>query len=259
MSPQTKLLLLLTTALVAVVAYALCPYQLGTESYEVKKISLKALETKPKVDSVQIKKEAAEKKKKQKQVPDTCKQTFLFIGDSMLEGLTHRFDDYAGFNGHTLHTVIWYSSSSEKWGTTKTLEHYIAQYKPTFIVVCLCSNELFVRDLDKRDQYIQSIVKKIGNIPFVWISPPNWKEDTGINELIVKHVGKDRYFDSTHLTLARKKDHAHPTPKAAAEWFDLVAKWMMSKETNHPVIMKVPDKDYKAASVDILQPDNPGY
>ena len=64
MSPQTKLLLLLTTALVAVVAYALCPYQLGTESYEVKKISLKALETKPKVDSVQIKKEAAEKKKK---------------------------------------------------------------------------------------------------------------------------------------------------------------------------------------------------
>jgi hypothetical protein len=34
---------------------------------------------------------------------------------------------------------------------------------------------------------------------------------------------------------------------------------MMSKETDHPIIMKVPDKDYKAASVDILQPDNPGY
>ena len=68
-----------------------------------------------------------------------------------------------------------------------------------------------------------------------------------------------RYFDSTHLTLARKKDHAHPTPKAAAEWFDLVAKWMMSKETDHPIIKKLPDKDYKAASVDILQPDNPGY
>ena len=220
---------MLTTALIAVVAYALSPIELGTEPFEVKKISLKALEAKPKVDSVQIKKEAEEKKKKQ-QTPDTCKQTFLFIGDSMLEGLTHRFDDYAGFNGHTLHTVIWYSSSSEKWGTTKTLEHYIAQYHPTFIVVCLCSNELFVRDLDKRDQYIQSIVKKIGKIPFVWISPPNWKEDT-----------------------------AHPTPKAAAEWFDLVAKWMMSKETAHPIIMKVPDKDYKAASVVIMQPDNPGY
>ena len=194
-----------------------------------------------------------------KESPDTCKQTILFFGDSMLEGLGRRFGDYAGFNGHVLHNVIWYSSSSKQWGTTRTLEHFIELYHPTFIVVCLCSNELFVRDLDKRNQYIQTLVQKIGDIPFVWISPPNWKKDTGINTLIVKNVGKERYFDSTHLTLERISDHAHPTMKAAAEWFDLVAKWMSSNETAHPIVMRTPDKRYKAASTVLLSPNDTGY
>ena len=260
MNTQIKVLLLLTAALIAVIGFAVSPYDVATDGVELKKISLNILEDDgQKVDSLQLQKQDSIAEKQKTTEPDTCKQTFLFIGDSMLEGLSRRFDDYAGYNGHTLHTVIWYSSSSEKWGTTHTLEHFISKYHPTFIVVCLCSNELFVHDLDKRDQYIQSIVKKIGNIPFIWISPPNWKEDTGINELIIKNVGKNRYFDSTHLTLERRKDHAHPTSKAAAEWFDLVAKWMSGKETAHPVIMQTPDKDYKVASVVILQPDNPGF
>lgn len=260
MTARVKTLILLFVALAAVLAYAFSPYDFSNDGNGLRKVSLKALEApkpSPKVTALAQQKAAPPKPKQQQ--PDTCKQTFLFFGDSMLEGLTRRFDDYAGANGHTLHTVIWYSSVSEKWAKTKTLEHYINKYHPTFIVVCLCSNELFVRDLDVRDKYIATIVQKIGNIPFVWISPPNWKDDTGINELIIKHVGKERYFDSRHLTLERGKDHAHPTFSAAAHWFDLVAKWMSSKETAHPIIMKAPDKNnYRAASVEVLQPSFEG-
>ena len=43
-------------------------------------------------------------------------QTILFIGDSMVEGLSRRLGDYSAENGHTLYTVIWYSSSTERWG-----------------------------------------------------------------------------------------------------------------------------------------------
>ena len=131
-------------------------------------------------------------------VVDTMPQRILFIGDSMLEGLARRFYDYAAKNGHDLHTVLWYSSNSERWAKTRTLDYYLEHVKPTYVVICLCSNELFVRDMDNRDQYIKTILSKIGNVPYVWISPPNWKDDTGINEVIIKsgfHLKEDVYLN----------------------------------------------------------------
>ena len=79
----------------------------------------------------------------------------------MVEGLSRRLGDYAGENGHKLYTVIWYSSTTERWGTTQTLEHFIAEYKPTYVLICLGSNELFINDLANRTQYVQQLVKKI--------------------------------------------------------------------------------------------------
>ena len=191
-------------------------------------------------------------------VKDTNPQTILFIGDSMLEGLARRFYEYAGRNGHDLHTVLWYSSTSERWAKTRTLDYYLQQVKPTYVVICLCSNELFVRDLDQREEYIKTIISKIGNVPFVWISPPNWKDDTGINEIIIRHVGKERYFDSRHLELERGKDHMHPTFSAAAVWFDKVALWLSSDETAHPIVMEVPTEKVKSTNWTIMMPNDPG-
>lgn len=171
---------------------------------------------------------------------DTTPQRILFIGDSMLEGLSRRMCDYAMHNGHELTSVVWYSSTSQVWAECDTLEHFIRTASPTFVAVCLCSNELFVRDLKERDAYIRRVVEKIGDLPFVWISPPNWKEDTGINDLIVKNVGSDRYFDSRGLELKRGSDKIHPTFDAAAVWMDSVAVWMSGESTKHPIVMDVP-------------------
>ena len=191
-------------------------------------------------------------------VVDTMPQRILFIGDSMLEGLARRFYDYAAKNGHDLHTVLWYSSSSERWAKTHTLDYYMEHVKPTYVVICLCSNELFVRDMDNRDQYVKTILSKIGNVPYVWISPPNWKDDTGINEVIIKNVGMDRYFDSRHLELERGKDHMHPTFSAAAIWFDKVAEWLSSSATIHPIIMEVPTEKARSTNWVMMMPNDPG-
>jgi hypothetical protein len=118
--------------------------------------------------------------------------------------------------------------------------------------VCLCSNELFVRDLDDRDTYIKQIVRKIGDTPFVWISPPNWKEDTGINELIISNVGTNRYFDSRHLELKRGRDKVHPTFDAAEGWMDTVAVWMNSPQTAHPIRMDKPAEKRKRKFTQII-------
>lgn len=183
---------------------------------------------------------------------DTTAQRILFFGDSMLEGLSRRMCDYAMENGHELTSVIWYSSTSQTWAESDTLEHFMMKFNPTFVVVCLCSNELFVRDLKDREGYIRRVVEKVGDLPFVWISPPNWKEDTGVNDLIIKYAGRDRYFDSRGLELKRGKDRVHPTFDAAAEWMDSVAVWMGGDSTRHPIRMSVPREKRKRSFRQIL-------
>lgn len=253
MDTQKKILLLLLCAVVAMVMYAINPIDWSFASQPLKKIKIAMLQEindttalKEQADTVPVK------------VKDTTPQTILFIGDSMLEGLARRFYEYAAKNGHDLHTVLWYSSTSERWATTRTLDYYMNSVKPTYVVICLCSNELFVRDLDQREQYIKTIISKIGNVPYVWISPPNWKDDTGINELIIRHVGEERYFDSRHLELARGKDHMHPTFTAAAEWFDKFALWLSSEATARPIIMDVPTEKVKSTNWTIMMPNDPG-
>lgn len=194
-----------------------------------------------------------------KEVPvtiDTASQRILFFGDSMLEGLSKRFSDYAVKNGHYLKSVIWYSSSTQVWAThLETLRKFVKEVNPTFIVICCGSNELFVRDLDKRDKYIKTIVNEMGSTPYVWIGPPNWTKDTGIDSLILKNVGPKRYFDSASLTLSRGNDHRHPTWAAASIWMDQVAVWMSDpKKTMHPIKMEYPEFKGSKNNATLLAP-----
>ena len=113
---------------------------------------------------------------------DTTKQRILLIGDSMLEGLMLRLKDYTEENHHDMKAVIWYGSSTKIFGTHDTLAYFVRKFQPTYVWICLGGNELFVRGIKKdRDPYVKNILKQIGNCKYIWIGPPNWKEDTGIN------------------------------------------------------------------------------
>ena len=187
--------------------------------------------------------------------PDTMPQSILFIGDSMLEGLSPRLAAYAQFNGHKLNSVIWYSSTTEVWGSCDKLAGFIAKHHPSFIVVCLGANELFVRDIiAKRTKYVDNILSQIGSIPFVWIGPPNWKQDTGINQLIASKTGPGSFFRSDGMHFDRTKDGAHPTRRSAELWMDSVASWIVLHST-HPIRLAKPDPGTaRATSVTVLQP-----
>lgn len=171
---------------------------------------------------------------------DSTAQTILFIGDSMLEGLSPRLAAYAEHNGHTLYSVIWYSSTSQVWGRSDKLRHYIDTLHPTYIFVSLGANELFVSDIiNKRRGYVQKIIADIDTIPYVWIGPPNWKPDTGINELIAQESAEGTFFLSDGMHFERSKDGAHPTRTSAAQWLDSVARWM-PEHCAHPILMDTP-------------------
>lgn len=253
MKAQIRTLLILSSVLCLLLLYAAAP--VGPPSARLlRKISLHALS------------DTAAPTAREPDLPlaaasaaaptDSARQTILFIGDSMLEGLSRRLADYAERNGHTLYTVIWYSSTTRLWADTDTLRHFLLRRRPTFVLLCLGSNELFVRDAPTREPAIRRIVQQLDTLPFVWISPPNWKPDTGINELIRRNVGARRYFDSRHLTLARGRDRAHPTPEAAAAWMDTVAAWMSSPATAHPILLRRPGRSGARGHVTVLRPMN---
>lgn len=187
---------------------------------------------------------------------DTASKTILFIGDSMLEGLSPRLAAYANYNGHKLYSVIWYSSTTEIWGRGNILKSYISRHHPDYIFICLGANELFVSNIEqKRSKYVDNLLSQVGQIPYVWIGPPNWKKDTGINKMIASRVKQGSFFMSDGMTFERSKDGAHPTRRSAAMWMDSVARWM-KHNCAHPIKMNLPPKGTSthAAKVSVLQP-----
>jgi len=114
-------------------------------------------------------------------------------------------------------------------------------------------NELFVRDLPRRDTYVKTIVQTIDTIPYVWIGPPNWKEDTGINNVIENNVGSHRFFPSKNLTFKRGKDGAHPTFASSSMWMDSIACWI-SNRIQHRILMDFPKETHQSGRTILLQP-----
>ena len=173
---------------------------------------------------------------------DTTSKTILFIGDSMVECLFPRMSAYAKKNGHILYAVIWYSATSEVYGTRTTIKQYIDKFKPNYIIFSLGGNELFVRDIkENRQHYVDEIIKQFGHIPYIWIGPPNWKPDTGVNELIESSVPEGCFYLSytPNQHYGRKKDGAHPDKPSSILWMDRIAKWIMN-ESAHRIKMEKP-------------------
>lgn len=175
---------------------------------------------------------------------DTTKKNILFIGDSMLERLSPRIAAYAEENGHQMNTVIWYGSSTEVWATSGRAKECIRKYRPDYIIISLGGNELFVNDIiARRTKYVKQIVAEFADIPYVWIGPPNWKKDTGINKMIQSVVPKGNFYLSytPDQHYERAKDGAHPTPASAAKWADRICKWIV-EESNNPIVLNLPQK-----------------
>lgn len=233
-----NVIIILSLPLIVLMAYALSDVNFP---YQPDKIDLSAILSRTDNDGGKMRKQTD----KDTLAVDSAKQRILFFGDSMLEGLAPRLSQWAKASGHELTYVCWYSSSTKLWATTDTLARFIHNTSPTYILICLGTNEQFVNDLSKREEYISTILSTIGSTPYVWICPPAWKKDTGINELIRQRVGQKRFFDSRRLTFKRGADHVHPIFSSSKAWMDSVVVWMQSNATAHPVMFRKPQSNEK--------------
>lgn len=177
---------------------------------------------------------------------DTTVKSVLIFGDSMTILIANRLAAYGEKNGYEVASVTWDSSSTVSWSGCDTLENFIKRYHPDFIMVSLGSNELFLKNFDARRPYVEKLIAKIGDIPFVWIGPPSWKEDKGFNKMMRKTLPEGTFFDSNGLDLPRGADNIHPTPKGGVIWTDSIMSWLAY--TPHPIKAERPDNGVNTRS-----------
>ncbi|MBD5356743.1 MAG: SGNH/GDSL hydrolase family protein [Bacteroides sp.] len=169
---------------------------------------------------------------------DSVPKTILLFGDSMTFNLALRLERYSRQNGHRLYAINWDSSNTKIWAETDTLTYYLNKFKPDYVFISLGSNEVYFKNPRVRMPYVQKILSRIGDIPYVWIGPPNWNEDTGINDMLEATCRRGAFFRSAGMEFKRKKDKIHPTREASALWIDSIMRWM--PKSSHPILSDVP-------------------
>lgn len=181
---------------------------------------------------------------------DSTPQRLFIFGDSMTFNLALRLAKYAQQNGHEINSVNWDSSNTRIWAQSDTLKYYLDKYKPTQVFISLGSNELYVKNPENLKPYITHILEMIDTIPYVWIGPPNWKKDGGINDLLQATCKPGTFFRTDGMQLDRKKDHIHPTKNASALWVDSIMRWLPSSA--HPFVAEFPSDSIAKANPHIV-------
>lgn len=181
---------------------------------------------------------------------DSLPKSILLFGDSMTFNLALRLAKYAKMNGHALHAVNWDSSNTKIWADCDTLDYFIRQYGADYIFISLGSNELYFKRPESRLPYVRKILEKIGDIPYVWIGPPNWKEDTGINDMLQANCAPGAFFRSAGMEFKRKKDKIHPTREASALWVDSVMRWL--PKSRHPIRADFPSDSLGKVNANVI-------
>lgn len=172
--------------------------------------------------------------------PDTTVKSVFIFGDSMTILISRRMAAYGKMNGYKVNSVTWDGSSSIGWSGKDTLDYYLKKFKPDFVMISLGGNEIYIKSFESRMPYIEKLLKKLGDIPFVWIGPPTWKDDQSMyNDMLEQNLPKGTFFRTEGMELKRGPDHIHPVQSAANIWVDSIMRWMATSA--HPILSEFPD------------------
>jgi lysophospholipase L1-like esterase len=122
------------------------------------------------------------------------------------------------------------SSFTTTWSSK--MENLVANTQPDLVLINLGANEVANTDPSAHAPAVRRIVSAIGNRPCVWISPPSWRKDTGIVDVIRQNSAPCRFFDSDKLVtqpIPRQSDKIHPTEQGGAIWADAFWGWLQEQ------------------------------
>ncbi|WP_437321028.1 SGNH/GDSL hydrolase family protein [Sorangium sp. So ce385] len=155
----------------------------------------------------------------------------LHIGDSFaLAGFAQALRPR--MEAHRVRYAVKAETSSYTVTWASRMELLVANYQPDLVIISLGANEVENVNPPAHAGAVRRIVKAIGGRPCVWVSPPLWRKDTGIIDVIRTNSAPCRFFDSDALVpgpLPRKKDKIHPNEVGGARWADAFWAWLMAE------------------------------
>lgn len=127
------------------------------------------------------------------------------------------------------------SSFTTSWAGK--MEKLVADTQPDLVIINLGANEVENTDPSTHAPHVRRIVRAIGGRPCVWVSPPLWRKDTGITEVMRESSAPCRFFDSdARVTqpIPRQSDHIHPTMRGGEIWADAFWAWLSAERAPSP-------------------------
>ncbi|MEZ4311005.1 MAG: SGNH/GDSL hydrolase family protein [Polyangiaceae bacterium] len=155
----------------------------------------------------------------------------LHIGDSfLLAGFAQALKPRMKELGVRYEVKSEQSSFTVTWAPK--MELTVANTQPDLVIINLGANEMSNTDPPAHAPAVRRIVKSIGDRPCVWVSPPSWRKDTGILDVIRENSAPCRFFDSDeHVKepIPRQSDKIHPNAEGGAIWAAAFWKWLQEQ------------------------------
>jgi lysophospholipase L1-like esterase len=152
----------------------------------------------------------------------------LHVGDSFAESLGAPL-------GRRLHAAGIRSVLESKtpsyiptWAGNGEIQRFVQKYKPDLVLITLGGNEFEIPTPADRVAPVKRLVQALGGRPCVWITPPRWKQDSGVVAVIRENSGPCRYLDSDALVhdLPLARDKIHPNEAGREQWAEAVLAWL---------------------------------
>jgi len=119
------------------------------------------------------------------------------------------------------------------WAFDGELDKWLARH-PALVLVTLGANEVEMPDPTEHAGAVEAIARKIAraNAACVWITPPMWKKDTGILQVIHDRCTPCLFFDSDAVLGGlrddeRQHDRIHPSERGGARWANALWGWLL--------------------------------
>jgi hypothetical protein len=122
------------------------------------------------------------------------------------------------------------SSYTVTWASK--IELLVQNTQPDLVIITLGANEVSNTAPRSHAPAVRRIVKLVGARPCVWVTPPSWRKDTGIIDVIRQNAAPCRVFDSDQLVgtpIPRQPDKIHPTREGGEIWATAFWSWLQAE------------------------------
>lgn len=169
-------------------------------------------------------------------LPIEPRTVVLHVGDSFVmagfsQGLRPKMKSvgalYEVRGAQATYTTTWHSK----------LSRLVGDYHPDLVIITLGANEVTLTDPWARADAVTRLVKTVGDTPCVWVTPPLWRKDTGIIEVIKQRAKPCLVFDSDAVAgpISRQPDSIHPSNAGGAVWAEAFWKWLLDHRAPAPL------------------------